>query len=409
MTQLPCRFCARPLEFVVVDLGSSPPSNALLSADALDRPETFFPLRVYRCRACGLVQLPQYQTPETTFSQYPYFSSFSSLWLQHVERYAAGAVQRFGLGERSRVIEIASNDGHLLRRFQAAGIPVLGIEPAKNVAAAAERAGVPTITDFFGSRLARTLAAEGLRADLLVANNVLAHVPELNDFVAGVREALQPNGVATFEFPHLLQLLERVEYDTIYHEHLSYLSLGVVQRIFARHGLTLFDVEELTTHGGSLRVFAQRQEHDRPPGAALGRILDSESRAGLEDDAIYLTFQRRVQENRQHFRQILSAAAAQGQSVAGYGAPAKATTVLNYCGVGTELIAYTVDKNPYKQGKFIPGVRLPIYAPEKLLETKPDVVVIFPWNIKDEVTTQMGVVHEWGGRFVVPISSAIAA
>lgn len=409
MTGLSCRFCARTLEFVVVDLGSSPPSNALLSAEALDRSEAFFPLRVYRCRACGLVQLPQYQTPETTFSEYAYFSSFSSSWLRHVERYAAEAVQRFALGRRSRVIEIASNDGHLLRQFQAAGVGVLGIEPAKNVAVVAERAGVPTVTEFFGSALASKLAAEGLRADLVVANNVLAHVPEINDFVAGVRELLQPDGVATFEFPHLLQLLERVEYDTIYHEHLSYLSLGVVQRIFGQHGLTLFDLEELATHGGSLRVFAQRQGGERAASGALGRVLDSEARAGLEDDAIYLSFQRRVQESKAHFREMLRDAAAHGQHVAGYGAPAKATTVLNYCGVGTDLIAYTVDKNPYKQGKFIPGVRLPILPPEKLLETKPDVVVIFPWNIKDEVMTQMSAIREWGGRFVVPISPAIPA
>ena len=406
MKELACRFCAAPLTRVFVDLGMSPPSNAFVTPARAAEPEVFFPLRTYVCDACHLVQLPQFQTPDEIFSDYPYFSSYSTSWLSHVEDYARSARQRFSLGSKSLVIELASNDGHLLKFFRDAGIEVLGIEPAANVAVVARSSGVPTLSKFFGRRLARELVANGRRANLVVANNVLAHVPDLNDFVGGVAELLTPEGVVTFEFPHLARLIEAGEYDTIYHEHFSYFSLICVRKILAAHQLRVFDVETLPTHGGSLRVFAAKADSQFAESDSVRRIVDDERAAGFESGAAYEDFESRVKESKRAFVAFLMDAAARGKRVAGYGAPAKATTLLNYCGVGTDLVAFTADKNPYKQGKLIPGVRIPIFPPEKIFETKPDYVVIFPWNIRDEITQQMADIRSWGGQFVIPIPEA---
>jgi SAM-dependent methyltransferase len=404
--ELVCRFCAAPLTRVFVDLGMSPPSNAFVTPARATEPEEFFPLRTYVCDECHLVQLPQFQTPREIFSEYPYFSSYSTSWLVHVEDYMRSMRDRFSLGSKSLVIELASNDGHLLKFFRAAGIEVLGIEPAANVATVARSSGIPTLSEFFGRKLARELVASGRRANLVVANNVLAHVPDLNDFVAGVAELLAPGGVVTFEFPHLARLIEAGEYDTIYHEHFSYFSLICVRKIFAAHQLHVFDVEELTTHGGSLRIFAAKTDSHFTETDNVRRIIDSERVAGFESGAAYEDFESRVKESKRAFVAFLRDAASRGKRVAGYGAPAKATTLLNYCGVGTDLVAFTADKNPYKQGKLIPGVRIPIFPPEKIFETKPDYVVIFPWNIRDEITQQMADIRSWGGQFVIPIPEA---
>ena len=406
MRQPVCRFCAAPLTRVFVDLGLSPPSNALVTPAHAEEPEAFFPLRTYVCDQCLLVQLPQFQTPDEIFHEYPYFSSYSTSWLEHVERYARSARERFLLDAKSFVIELASNDGHLLKFFKEAGIEVLGIEPAANVAAVARANGVPTLCEFFGRKLARELVASGRSANLVVANNVLAHVPDLNDFVAGVADLLAPEGVVTFEFPHLARLIEAGEYDTIYHEHFSYFSLICVRKILDAHGLRGFDVETLRTHGGSLRIYAAKKDSQFTESDNVCRIVEDERAAGFETGAAYENFESRVKESKRAFVEFLQDAAARGKRVAGYGAPAKATTLLNYCGVGTDLVAFTADKNPYKQGKFIPGVRIPIYSPEKIFEAKPDYVVIFPWNIRDEIAAQMADIRNWGGQFVIPIPKA---
>jgi SAM-dependent methyltransferase len=398
-----CRFCGAPLSKVIVDLGMSPPSNSLLTEDRLNEPSTFYPLRVFVCHGCWLVQLPQYQTPADTFSDYPYFSAYSTTWIEHVRRYAHAMHDRLHLNGSSLVVEIASNDGSLLRGFQEQGIRVLGIEPARNVAAKAQADGIPTVTEFFGEPLGRELSGFGQSADLAVANNVLAHVPNLNDFAAGIRELLKPKGIATLEFPHLAKLIEKTEFDTIYHEHLSYFSLLCAAKIFEAHGLSIFDVEELPTHGGSLRIFVARKETAIPKTAALDRVLAAERVAGFESDAPYRDFERRVRSCKESLLSFLIQASTRGDRVAGYGAPAKATTLLNYCGAGPELIEFTVDKNPYKQGKFIPGVCLPIQAPEKIFESKPSYVLIFPWNIKEEIMSELSGVRAWGAQFVIPI------
>jgi SAM-dependent methyltransferase len=401
MSELTCRFCRAPLSQVVVDLGSSPPANSLIGPADPEPPS--FPLCVYVCQRCHLVQLPQYQTAAEIFSDYLYLASYSTSWTEHVRSYAGMARQRFGLNSGSFVVEIASNDGALLKHFVEAGVPALGIEPAANVAALAVAAGVPTLSEFFGAALAARLASDGKRADLLVANNVLAHVPDINDFVEGIKLALKPAGVATLEFPHLLRLIERTEFDTIYHEHFSYLSLSCAQAILASHGLMIFDVDELSTHGGSLRIYAALAESRPAIAPACARIAGEEQDAGLNGIQAYEAFAQRVHAAKQSFLEFLKTAAAQGKSIAGYGAPAKAVTLLNYCGVGVDRIPYTVDRNPLKQGKLIPGARIPIFPPEKIMQTRPDYVVIFPWNIRDEVVAQMSGIRAWGGRFVVPI------
>jgi SAM-dependent methyltransferase len=366
--------------------------------------ERFYPLHARICEECLLVQLPADITPDEIFREYAYFSSYSDSWVAHAARYAVEMRERFQLDSDSLVVEVASNDGYLLQHFVRADIPVLGIEPARNVAAAALERGVPTITEFFGEGLARRLTAEGRRADLLVGNNVFAHVPDLNDFTAGLAEILAPDGVLTLEFPHLVQLIEQGQFDTIYHEHYSYLTLGTAKRVLGDHGLAVFDVEELPTHGGSLRVFAAHAGSRRDaPGPRVASLLERERTGGYADLSGYLDFERRVQTVKGDLLEFLIAARRDGRSVAGYGAPGKGNTLLNYCGIGPDLLPYTVDRNPYKHGRFTPGTHIPIHSPERIAEDRPDFVLILPWNLRDEIIGQLAYIREWGGRFVVPI------
>ena len=396
-----CRFCGAPLGHVFVDLGAQPLANSYLEPEALRRPEPFYPLCVYVCGECLLVQLPEEERPDAIFSDYAYFSSYSESWLRHARLYAEAMIERFGLGSGHRVIEIASNDGYLLRWFKDRGIPVLGVEPARNVAEAAEAAGIPTLVRFFGTETARDLPA---RADLLVGNNVLAHVPDLNGFVQGLKIALAPAGVLTMELPHLLRLMEEDQFDTIYHEHYSYFSFLAVRKVFAAHGLTLFDVQELPTHGGSLRIFARHDEDgSKPVGEAVAGLLAREEAAGLGSLDAYQSFSQRVQRVKRGLLRFLIQAKEEGRTVVGYGAPAKGNTLLNYCGARTDLLDYTVDLSPHKQGRYLPGTRIPIFAPDRIRETRPDYVLILPWNLKEEITVQMSDVRSWGGRFVVAI------
>ncbi|HEY2293441.1 MAG TPA: class I SAM-dependent methyltransferase [Thermoanaerobaculia bacterium] len=406
-TGLSCRFCGAPLSEVFVDLGASPLANSYLEPEDLARAEAFYPLCVYVCGECLLVQLPEEERPEAIFSDYAYFSSYSDSWLRHAKTYAEAMIERFGFGAGTQVIEIASNDGYLLRWFKERGVPVLGIEPARNVAEAAEAAGIPTVVKFFGAATARELVAEGKRADLLVGNNVLAHVPGLNDFVAGLKILLAPSGVLTLEFPHLLRLMAEDQFDTIYHEHYSYFSLATVRKVFAAHGLTLFDVEELPTHGGSLRIYCRHARHDedasKPVGERVADLLAREEAAGLGKLETYRSFGERVQRVKWGLLRFLIASKEAGKSIAGYGAPAKGNTLLNYCGIRTDFLDYTVDRSPHKQGRYLPGVRIPIHGPDRLRETRPDYVLILPWNLKEEIVEQMADVRSWGGRFVVAI------
>ncbi len=399
-----CRFCDAPLTHTFVDLGVSPLANSYVEPDRLEAAEPFFPLRVYLCTECLLVQLPAAARPEEIFTEYAYFSSYSTSWVEHARRYAEAATRRLGLGADNLVVEIASNDGYLLRHFRERRVPVLGIEPAKNVAAAAREAGIPTLDEFFTRAKAEELVAAGSRADLLVGNNVLAHVPELNDFVAGLQIVLAPGGVVTMEFPHLLRLIEELQFDTIYHEHVSYFSFTAVRRIFAAHGLELFDVEELPTHGGSLRIWGRRPaEGGEPVAARVADLLAREEAAGLLDPATYAAFEERVRATKRALLGFLIEAKEAGSTIAGYGAPAKGNTLLNYCGVGTDFLDFTVDRSPHKQGRYLPGSRIPIEAPDALRERKPDYVLILPWNLEEEIVEQMADVRSWGGRFVVAI------
>jgi predicted TPR repeat methyltransferase len=401
---LACRFCGAPLTAVFVDLGSSPLANSYLEPADLMRAEAFFPLRVYVCGECLLVQLPEEERPEAIFSDYAYFSSYSESWLRHAEAYAAAMIDRFDLGPGHQVIEIASNDGYLLRWFKERGVPVLGIEPAQNVAAAAEAAGIPTVVRFFGAAAARDLVAAGKRADLLAGNNVLAHVPDLNDFVAGLKILLAPAGVLTLEFPHLLRLMAEDQFDTIYHEHYSYFSFATVRKVFAAHGLTLFDVEKLPTHGGSLRIYGRHAEDDsKPVGERVAALLVAEEDAGLGRLETYRSFGERVIKVKWGLLRFLIATKESGKSIAAYGAPAKGNTLLNYCGIRTDFLDYTVDRSPHKQGRYLPGTHIPIHPPDRLRETRPDYVLILPWNLEEEIVEQMADVRSWGGRFVVAI------
>jgi predicted TPR repeat methyltransferase len=401
---LGCRFCGAPLSEVFVDLGASPLANSYLEPEDLARAEVFYPLCVYVCGECLLVQLPEEERPEAIFSDYAYFSSFSDSWLLHAKRYAEAMIERFDLGAGHQAIEIASNDGYLLRWLKERGIPVLGVEPAGNVAAAAEAAGIPTVVKFFGEETARGLVAEGKRADLLIGNNVLAHVPGLNDFVAGLKILLAPAGVLTMEFPHLLRLMAEDQFDTIYHEHYSYFSFTTVRKVFAAQGLTLFDVEELPTHGGSLRIYARHDEDtSKAVGERVADLLAREAAAGLGSLETYRSFGERVQRVKWGLLRFLIATREAGKSIAGYGAPAKGNTLLNYCGIRTDFLDYTVDRSPHKQGRYLPGVRIPIHGPDRLRETRPDYVLILPWNLKEEIVEQMADVRSWGGRFVVAI------
>ena len=399
-----CRFCGTPLKLSFADLGMSPPSNSFLEAEALNRMERFYPLHAWVCEKCFLVQLEEFETPEQIFSDYAYFSSYSESWLAHAEAYTRVMTVRFGLNASSFVVEIASNDGYLLQNFVAQGVPVLGIEPAANVAAVAEKKGVPTLVKFFGVRTATDLAAAGRKADLILGNNVLAHVPDLNDFVRGMSLLLKPGGVVTMEFPQLLKLMQESQFDTIYHEHFSYLSFVVAERVFAAHGLTLFDVDEIPTHGGSLRIYARHAAHAALPiSQKVAELRAREQAAGLERADTYRAFAEQVRSAKRSLLKFLVEARESGKRVAGYGAPAKGNTLLNYCGVRSDLLEYTVDRSPHKQGRFLPGVHIPIHAPERIMQTRPDYVLILPWNLKDEIVAQMAGIRAWGGRFVVPI------
>jgi SAM-dependent methyltransferase len=400
----PCRFCGARLERTFIDLGMSPLCETYPSAQELNRGEFFYPLHVFVCEKCFLVQLEEFESPEKIFGEYLYFSSYSDSWLKHCETYTSKMIGRFGLGPGSFVVEVASNDGYLLQYFVKQGVPVLGIEPAANVAKVAVEKGVPTLTRFFGARLASELAAEGESADLIAGNNVLAQVPDLNDFVEGLRILLKPHGVITLEFPHLLKLTEHNEFDTIYHEHFSYFSLLTTMRILQAHGLKVFDVEELQTHGGSLRVYASRMEdtaHSEQVGVEA--ILRKEKEFGLDTIEGYAGFSVQVKSTKLALLDFLLEAARKGKSVAAYGAPGKSATLLHYCGIGKDLIQYTVDRSPHKQGRFLPGTHIPIYQPDRIRESRPDYVLILPWNLKDEIVQQLEFIREWGGQFVVPI------
>lgn len=398
-----CRFCAAPLVQSFVDLGAMPPANYFLRTVDLARAEPCFPLHAYVCGDCHLVQLETFQTPEQLFSDYAYFSSYSQSWLRQAETFAGATAQRFGLENSSQVIEVGSNDGYLLQYFKAQDIPVLGIEPAVNVANAAEHKGIPTLVHFFGATTATALAAQGRQADLLIANNVLAHVPDLNDFVAGLRIALKPEGVVTIEFPHLMRLMEFNQFDTIYHEHFSYFSLLTAERILNKHGIALFDVEELATHGGSLRLYGRHQGTGIGQSESLVGLKAEEMAAGLDDIDSYQDFAHQARHTKRALLRCLIEAKEEGKSIVGYGAPAKGNTLLNYCGIRGDFLDYTVDRNPHKLGLYLPGTRIPICPPERIFETRPDYVLILPWNLKDEIMEQMTAIREWGGRFVVPI------
>jgi SAM-dependent methyltransferase len=399
MTETTCRFCGAAVDGVFADLGTSPLANSYLPPERVNAMEPFYPLRALVCGECFLVQLEEFETPEAIFSDYAYFSSYSSSWIEHSRRYSAQMVERLGLNADSHVVEIASNDGYLLQFFHERQIPVLGIEPAANVAKVALQKGIPTLVEFFGVETARSLAGES-SADLLLGNNVLAHVPDLNDFVAGMKVLLKPGGVITMEFPHLMRLMAENQWDTIYHEHFSYFSFLTVSRVFEAHGLRLFDVQELPTHGGSLRVFgAHAQDPQKLETDAARELRERERTAGFERLDTYLGYGRRVEADKRQILSFLIDLKQQGLSIVGYGAPAKGNTLLNYCGVRRDFVDYTCDLNPHKQGHFLPGSHIPIRSPEAILEDKPDVVLIMPWNLKDEIVEQLSFIREWGGRF----------
>lgn len=400
-----CRFCEKPLTHTLVDLGMSPVSNDNIDPAKQNAMEPFYPLHVYVCDACFLVQIPAQQAREELFTDtYAYFSSFSTSWLAHAKQYVDGMMKRFSFTSESLVVELASNDGYLLQYFKEAGIPVLGVEPCRNVAEAAENIGVPTLMKFFGVETAKEMLADGQGADLLLGNNVLAHVPDINDFVGGMKILLKEKGIVTIEFPHLMNMMQLTQFDTIYHEHFSYLSLLAVERIFAHHGLTIFDVEQIPTHGGSLRIFARHTEHaELPVTSRVKDLHEQEQAAGLHDVNTYTAWASHVHEVKRNFLMWICKEKSEGKTIVGYGAPAKGNTFLNYCGVRGDLIDYTVDRNPHKQNHLLPGTHIPIYDPEKIRETKPDYVLILPWNLKDEISEQMAHVREWGGKFVVAI------
>lgn len=399
-----CLFCEAPLRRTFVDLGMHPLCESYVSREQLDQMEPFYPLHVFVCERCFLVQLHEYVSPADIFTEYAYFSSYAESWVEHAKRYTEMIVNRLNLTAKSFVVELASNDGYLLQHFVAKGIPVLGIEPAANVAEVARKKNVPTLGKFFGQQTARELLAEGKRADLVLGNNVLAQVPNVNDFVSGIKLLLAPEGVVTIEFPHLMKLMEENQFDTIYHEHFFYFSLMTAERIFAAHGLALFDVEELPTHGGSLRIYGHHREDTTCEVSDRYRELKQrEKAAGFDCLDRYALFTEKVKETKRKLLEFLIEAKRNGKAIAGYGAPGKGNTLLNYCGMRSDFVDYTVDRNPYKQGKFLPGTHIPIFPPEKIRDTKPDYVLILPWNFKDEIMEQMEYIRDWGGKFVVPI------
>jgi 2-polyprenyl-3-methyl-5-hydroxy-6-metoxy-1,4-benzoquinol methylase len=404
MTQGKCRFCKAILQHTFVDLGMSPLSNSYLKLDQLNKAEKFYPLHTYVCEQCLLVQLEEFESPDHIFSDYAYFSSYSDSWLSHSKKYTDLVIDRFSLNKSSLVIEIASNDGYLLQFFKEHNIPILGIEPAANVAQVAESKGIPTLVKFFGVQTAQELFDIGKSSDLLLGNNVLAHVPDINDFVAGMKIILKPEGVLTMEFPHLWQLINQNQFDTIYHEHFSYLSFTTVEKIFAFHGITLFDVEELSTHGGSLRIYGMHEHNQKFIVSDHVRLLkQKEHQSSLDKVDTYLQFSNQVMSTKRKLLSFIIELKNKGKTIVGYGAPAKGNTLLNYCGIRTDLLEYTCDRSPHKQGLFLPGTHIPIYSPDKIAETKPDYVLILPWNLKDEICSQLSYIREWGGKFIVPI------
>ncbi len=399
-----CRFCATPLRYTFADLGMSPVSNAYVKSQNANDMERFYPLHAYVCESCYLVQLGEFQAPEEIFSDYAYFSSYSDSWLAHAKKYSEKIIDRFALDQESQVIELASNDGYLLKNFVERGIPVLGVEPAANVAEVANKAGVPTVAKFFGVETAKWLVSEGRQADLIAANNVLAHVPDLNDFVAGIKLVLKPEGVITVEFPHLQRLYENNQFDTIYHEHFSYFSFVTVNKVFSRHCMKVFDVEELGSHGGSLRIYATHSDCAKHEiSKAVADLSLREEELGYTKLETYHAFAEKVAETKRSLLEFLIKAKRDGKTVVGYGAPAKGNTLLNYCGIREDFVDYTVDRSPHKQGTLLPGVHIPVYAPEKIDETEPDYVLILPWNLEKEIVEQMSHIRGWGGKFVVPI------
>jgi SAM-dependent methyltransferase len=402
-----CRFCGTALQHTFVDLGMSPLCESYLRPEQLNEMEPFYPLHVFVCEKCFLVQLEEFVSPDHIFTEYAYFSSYAESWLDHSRKYVDQMVDRFALGQQSLVTEIASNDGYLLQYFVKKQIPVLGIEPAANVAKVAVEKGVPTLVKFFGAQLASELAANGRQADLLVGNNVLAQVPDLRDFVAGIKSLLKPRGTLTLEFPHLLQLMEGNQFDTIYHEHFSYFSFLAAEKIFEAHGLTLYDVEELFTHGGSLRIYGRHSEDStNRVTPRVASLKSKEMDYGLARLDTYRAFGEKVKKTKRELLQCLIRAKGAGKSIVGYGAPGKGNTLLNYCGIGKDFLDYTVDRNPYKQGRFTPGTHIPIYTPDKIRETRPDYLLILPWNLKSEIMQQMSFIREWGGEFIIPIPAA---
>lgn len=401
----PCRLCGAPLQHTFVDLGASPPCQSFLHPEQLDEMEPYYPLHALVCDECFLVQLKEYVTPDSIFREYAYFSSFSTSWVAHAKAYCEMIAPRFNLGPDSLVVEIACNDGYLLQHFLPMGIPVLGIEPALNVVEAAKLKGIPVRTDFFGRKLAAQLKDEGKEADLIIGNNVLAHVPDLNDFVSGVHQLLKPEGVATFEFPHLQRLMAENQFDTIYHEHFSYFSFLTVNRVAKRHGLKLIDVEELPTHGGSLRIYLAREASAYVPTCAVADLLARERQAGFERLETYTSFGEQVIRTKHNLLAFLIEAKAAGKKICGYGAPGKGNTLLNYCGIGSDFLDFVVDRNGYKQGLYTPGMRIPILPVEAIDEHRPDIILILPWNLKTEIAGQMRHAREWDAEFVVPIPS----
>jgi SAM-dependent methyltransferase len=400
-----CRLCGNPLEHRFLSLGNAPLANSNLTDNDLQKAEPFYPLEVYVCGHCYLVQLEEFETARNIFSgDYAYFSSYSESWLCHCKSYTDMIINRFGFNKDSFVLEIASNDGYLLQYFKERGIPILGIEPASNIAAAAMQKGIPTDITFFDMAYAVEMLKNNRQPDLIIGNNVLAHNPDLNDFVGGLRTALGPGGIITMEFPHLLRLMKENQFDTIYHEHFSYFSLYSVQRLFARHGLEVFDVDELPTHGGSLRIYV-RHMHDssKTVSARVGRLIDKEKKAGLLDLNTYFDFGEGIESTKRRLLRFLINIKDKGKRIVGYGAPAKGNTLLNYCGIRADFLNYTVDRSPHKQNRYLPGTHIPIRHPDVIKEDKPDYVMVLPWNIKDEVMEQMAYIRDWGGQFVIPI------
>ncbi len=398
-----CRLCNSPLVHTFIDLGMSPPCESFVATDAANDVEPFYPLHAFVCDECFLVQLHEYVAPENIFTEYAYFSSFSDSWVAHAKRYCDMVMERFALGESSFVVELASNDGYLLQHFQTGNIPMLGIEPAVNVAKVAIGKGIPTLTEFFNEALATDMAARGKKADLIIGNNVLAQVPDINDFVAGMKVLLKHEGVITLEFPHIEKLIEENQFDTIYHEHFSYFSLLTIEKMARRHGLKVFDVEEIPTHGGSLRVFFSHEDSKFPREARVDSLLERELNAGLDKIETYTAFSEAVRQTKRNLLSFLIRLKEMRKSICAYGAPGKGNTLLNYCGIGTDFIDFAVDRNPYKHGRLTPGMHIPIRPVSEIERMKPDYVLILPWNLKNEIVAQMNDIKNWGGKFIVPI------